>query len=227
MSIRKLVIVGSLMLSVSVGVIVATGVASGAGTSARVRHYPGHPSVSKALRGHFEALGARIHRSAIAGGASSAPSMTPGMRTLLSELGPGSNEAGTRALGIDIASVNEVVGAHGQAVWTEGGSNGACIATLSAPAKPSNPNSAAPYSACGQTQFMLTHGLLGIGLEPDGSHVVYAIVPNGTVSVVVSDGDQSATIPVQGGAVADRIGFMPTDVQLVRSDGSKLSLLGE
>jgi hypothetical protein len=147
--------------------------------SAHVERRAGGSSISEVLRAHF-ALLREVRQASIA------------------QLPDGVLEGS----GVDMFQVDrsqaQVVHTVSGPVWVVPGAAGACVVTVTAPAA-AGPlaGQTIPYASCEVTATIERQGLLALGSQPDGTNVVFGIVPDGNAdtSVTLASGQQS-TVPV-------------------------------
>lgn len=204
---RNLIVSGGVLL-----VVCATAAALFAGgSSARPR-----AAVSPQILRHFALF--RHHRAnAVRPAATSGAPL--GVRLRMARLGG----AVRNQLQLDSKDIQEVTFGSTGSVWIEPGASGLC-AVISVPADVARHSSAGAYSACSGSSNPVGQAVIAIGLEPDGSHMLYGAVPDGITNVVatVASGD-SVTLPVSSNAVLGRLSALPQAVVLKDAAGNTIT----
>jgi hypothetical protein len=116
----------------------------------------------------------------------------------------------------------QVVAESAGTVWAIPGADGMCVATAT-PTATSGPlaGQAIPYAVCGSASAADSAGMIGVGLDPDRSHLMYGVVPNGVVRVDVLVDGSTESFAVTDNAVTGVLPQLPTQVRLVWSDGTQ------
>lgn len=189
----------------------------------RVTNHPGAPSSHRAPAAHLKHVGPKAHLKHVGlrthfaifrqsshrhhrrtqPARTSSATQAPTEASLVSELSPRAVEL----FGLNPANA-VLVDPPGSAapVVAVPGSQGACIVTQTAPGPPGPLQSPNVYADCNITANVVRTGLVGVGLNPDGTVLLYGLFPDNDNSIVVNSNSTGAdtTVPVdQNVATAD------------------------
>ena len=126
--------------------------------------------------------------------------------------------------GLDTAQLEEVsVGASGS-IWTVPGSGGLCV-FYAVPANPTADLPASFFGGCSLTSWVVKDGEIARGTEPDGTHILFGLVPNGNARITATmPSGAPVSIPVTDNAVLQTLPAKPTGIDLNDASGAPVTL---
>lgn len=110
-------------------------------------------------------------------------------------------------------------------VWVVPGAGGACIVIPTETVTTGPPASARSiYTGCAVTRTMLHEGLVDVGSQPDGTELIFGLVPDGTTAVLRSPTGLDHNVPVVTNVLLAAVKPGSMTLTLHKSDGTSVSL---
>jgi hypothetical protein len=175
--------------------------------------------VSPALKRTLAVLGAGKRRSVHAQAADSNGVVESVVTSRLLARLADSDDPTNQAMGLNTAQTVEVDAPSSPSpVWVVPGSAGACVIAQKQ-RRGVEPGGAG--ESCTDIATIQAQGEITIGLEPDGSHLVYGMVPNGNADVTLTEpSGAQVVLPVTDNTISGIVSAIPATISLKSLSGS-------
>lgn len=113
---------------------------------------------------------------------------------------------------------------NSRSLWAIPGTAGLCAVTQTSP-DPQESGQRIPDSNCVDVNTAMSGGLIAAALEPDGSHMIFGVVPDGNPNIALTlPSGAVVTIPVVDNAVLQDVAAIPQAISLKNADGNVVTV---